>query len=117
MDTQQFLNPCWSRALTWDYHSFHLLFLMYKPFESQVKQMIRRLTGVSPANDLLTEKHNSIQKRLLFSANSNIAEILTGSPTRENCGDVLVSEGQLCGGCSFEVWYENSVSKGEEDHL
>lgn len=79
--------------------------------------MIRRLTGVSPANDLLTEKHNSIQKRLLFSANSNIAEILTGSPTRENCGDVLVSEGQLCGGCSFEVWYENSVSKGEEDHL
>lgn len=71
----QFLNPFWSRALTWDDYSFHLLFLMYEPFESQVKQTIRRLTGVSLANGLLIEKHTSIQKRLLFSANINIAEI------------------------------------------
>lgn len=61
----QFLNPCWSRALTCDDYSFHLLFLMYKPFWSQAKQMIRRLTGVSPANGLLIEKHSSIQKTCL----------------------------------------------------
>lgn len=83
---------------------------MYKPFGSQVKQMIRRLTGVSPANGLLVEK------RLLFTANFYIAEILTGSPTRENDRDMLVSEGQLCGDCNFEVWYEYSVSKGGEHH-
>lgn len=80
----QFLNPCWSRALTCDDYSYHLLFLMYKPFGSQVEQMIGRLTGISPANDLLVEKHSSIQKRILFTASFNIAEILAGSRTREN---------------------------------
>lgn len=98
----QFLNLSWSRALTCDDYSLHFLFLMYKPFECQVKQTIERLTEVSPASGLLIEK-SSIQKRLLFTANFNIAEILTGSPTRENYRDVLVSEGQLCGDCGFEV--------------
>lgn len=63
----QFLNPCWIRALTCDDYSFHLLFLMYKPFGSQVEQMIRRLIGVSSANDFLIEKHSSIQKTLVYS--------------------------------------------------
>lgn len=113
----RFLNPYRSRALTCDDCSFHLLFLMYKPFGSQVEQMTGRLTGISPADDLLIEKHSSIQKRILFTANLNIAEILAGSPTRENYKDMLVSEGHLCGDCNFEVWYEYSVSEGGGQHL
>lgn len=66
---------------------------MYKPFGSQVKEVIRRVTGVSPANDLLMEKVSSIQKILLFTAIFSIAEILTGSPTRKNYRDMLISEG------------------------
>lgn len=46
--------------------------------------------------------------------NMNIAEILTGFPTRENYKDILVSEGQLCGDCNFEAWYEYSISEGGE---
>ena len=66
--------------------------------------MIKRLSVVSNANDLLIEKHSS-QKRHLFMAseneNVNIAEILAGSPARENYKVILVSEGQLCGDCNF----------------
>lgn len=69
--------------------------------------MIKRLSVVSNANDLSIEKH-SIQKRHLFMAseneNVNIAETLAGFPTREKYKDILVSEGRLCGDCSFEVW-------------
>lgn len=35
--------------------------------------------------------------------NVNTAEITAGSPTRKNYKDILVSEGQLCGDCNFEV--------------
>lgn len=66
---------------------------MYKPFGSLVKEVVRRVTGVSPANDLLMEKLSNIQKILLFTANFSIAEILTSSSTRENHRDRLVSEG------------------------
>lgn len=68
--------------------------------------MIKRLSLVSNADDLLIKKH-SIQKRHLFMAseneNVNTAEITAGSPTRKNYKDMLVSEGQLCGDCNFEV--------------
>lgn len=36
--------------------------------------------------------------------NVNIAEILAGSPTRENDEDIPVSEEQLSGSCNVEVW-------------
>lgn len=82
--------------------------------------MIKRLSLVCNANDLLIKKH-SIQKRCLFMAseneNVNIAEIPAGSPTRRNYKDILLSEGQLCGDCNFEVWYEYSVSEGGEHRL
>lgn len=70
---------------------------------------MKRLSVVSNANDLLSEKH-SIQKRYLFMAseneNTNIADVLAGSPTRENYKDTLNPEGQLCGDCNCEVWCE-----------
>lgn len=47
----------------------------------------------------------------------NIVEILAGSPTRQNYKHILVSEGQLCGDCNFEVWYEYSVPEGGEHRL
>lgn len=82
--------------------------------------MIKRLSVVSNANDLLIEKH-SIQKRHLFMAseneNINVAEILAHAPTRGNYKDTLVSERQLCGNCNFKVWYEYSVFEGGEHHL
>lgn len=65
---------------------------MYKPFGSQVKEVIRRVIGVSPANDHLMEKLSNVQKILLFTANFSIAAILTGSSVRENYRDMLVSE-------------------------
>lgn len=72
-----------------------------------MEHRIRRLSVVSNANDLLVKKH-SIQKRHLLMAseneNVNIAEILAGSPTRENDEDIPVSEEQLSGSCNVEVW-------------
>jgi len=49
--------------------------------------------------------------------NVNVAEILAGSPARENCKDKLVSEGQLCADCDCEAWYKYSVSEGGEHRL
>lgn len=111
----QFLNRCWSRALTCDDYNFHFISCISllgprwnrwsEDWLGFLLQMILWLRSTAPS------------RRLLFTANFNIAEILTDSPTRENYRDALVSEGQLCGDCNFEVWHEYSVSKGEEHHL
>lgn len=82
--------------------------------------MIKRLSVVSNANDLLIKKH-SIQKRHLITAreneNVNIAEVLTGTSAGENYKGTLVSEGQLCDDYNFKVLYEWKVSEGGEHCL
>lgn len=80
---------------------------MYKHFGSQTEQMIKRLSVVSNAKDLLIKKH-SIQKRHLIMAseneNVNLAEVITSTSARENYKGVLVSEGQLCDDYNFKCY-------------